>query len=142
MNSTGGSKDRRGDCRRRRCRRRLQESEATRRCLSARRRSPIIVRQQRADQKIKKSKDSITLTLERTPDVLSEVAASRANGMLVIGFAAETENVLDNAREKLRSKNLDAIIANDVSACRLWFRFSYKCDHDHHARQAIRLSCL
>ena len=70
---------------------------------------------QRADQKIKKSKDSITLTLERTTDVLSEVAASRANGMLVIGFAAETENVLDNAREKLRSKNLDAIVANDVS---------------------------
>ncbi len=70
---------------------------------------------QRADQKIKKSKDSITLTLERTPDVLSEVAASRSNGMLVIGFAAETENLLDNAREKLRNKNLDAIVANDVS---------------------------
>jgi phosphopantothenoylcysteine decarboxylase/phosphopantothenate--cysteine ligase len=70
---------------------------------------------QRADQKIKKSNDAITLTLERTPDVLSQVAASRANGMLVIGFAAETENVLDNAREKLRNKNLDAIVANDVS---------------------------
>ena len=70
---------------------------------------------QRADQKIKKSKDSITLTLERTPDVLSDVAASRVNGMLVIGFAAETQNVLDNAREKLLSKNLDAIVANDVS---------------------------
>jgi len=47
--------------------------------------------------------------------VLSQVAASRANGMLVVGFAAETENVLDNAREKLRSKKLDAIVANDVS---------------------------
>jgi phosphopantothenoylcysteine decarboxylase/phosphopantothenate--cysteine ligase len=70
---------------------------------------------QRADQKIKKSGESITLSLERTPDVLSQVAASRANGMLVIGFAAETENVLDNAREKLRSKNLDAIVANDVT---------------------------
>lgn len=70
---------------------------------------------ERADQKIKKSQDSITLTLERTPDVLSQVSASRANGMLVIGFAAETENVLANAREKLRSKKLDAIIANDVT---------------------------
>jgi len=70
---------------------------------------------QRADQKIKKTEDSLTLTLERTPDVLSEVAASRANGMLVIGFAAETENLLDNARKKLRRKNLDAIIANDVT---------------------------
>jgi len=70
---------------------------------------------QRTEQKIKKSNESITLTLERTPDVLSQVAASRANGMLVVGFAAETENVLDNAREKLRSKKLDAIVANDVS---------------------------
>ncbi|HEU0251786.1 MAG TPA: bifunctional phosphopantothenoylcysteine decarboxylase/phosphopantothenate--cysteine ligase CoaBC [Pyrinomonadaceae bacterium] len=70
---------------------------------------------QRAEQKIKKSQDSLTLTLERTPDVLSEVAASRANGMLVIGFAAETENVLANARQKLQTKNLDAIVANDVS---------------------------
>ena len=70
---------------------------------------------ERAAQKIKKSNESITLTLERTPDVLSQVAASRANGMLVVGFAAETENVLENAREKLRSKKLDAIVANDVS---------------------------
>jgi phosphopantothenoylcysteine decarboxylase/phosphopantothenate--cysteine ligase len=70
---------------------------------------------QRAEQKIKKSNKSITLTLERTPDVLSQVAASRANGMLVVGFAAETENVLDNAKEKLRSKKLDVIVANDVS---------------------------
>ena len=70
---------------------------------------------QRADQKIKKTNDSITLTLERTQDVLSQVAASRTNGMLVIGFAAETENVIDNAREKLRAKKLDAIVANDVT---------------------------
>jgi phosphopantothenoylcysteine decarboxylase / phosphopantothenate---cysteine ligase len=71
--------------------------------------------EQRAQQKIKKSNESITLTLERTPDVLSQVAASRANGMLVVGFAAETENVVENAKEKLRSKKLDAIVANDVS---------------------------
>jgi phosphopantothenoylcysteine decarboxylase/phosphopantothenate--cysteine ligase len=70
---------------------------------------------QRAEQKIKKSSDSITLTLERTPDVLSQVAASRSNGMLVIGFAAETENVVENAKEKLRKKKLDAIVANDVT---------------------------
>jgi len=70
---------------------------------------------QRAEQKIKKSEEQITLTLERTPDVLSQVAASRANGMLVIGFAAETENVLENAKEKLQRKGLDAIVANDVT---------------------------
>ena len=70
---------------------------------------------QRAEQKIKKTEESVTLTLERTPDVLANVAASRTNGMLVVGFAAETENVIANAREKLRSKKLDAIVANDVT---------------------------
>ena len=70
---------------------------------------------QRADEKIKKSEETITLTLERTPDVLSQVAASRSNGMLVVGFAAETENVINNAVEKLKKKDLDAIVANDVS---------------------------
>lgn len=70
---------------------------------------------QRAAQKIKKSEESVTLTLERTPDVLANVAAARTNGLLVVGFAAETENVIANAREKLRAKKLDAIIANDVT---------------------------
>lgn len=55
------------------------------------------------------------LTLERTPDVLANVAAARTNGLLVVGFAAETENVIANAREKLRAKKLDAIVANDVT---------------------------
>ena len=70
---------------------------------------------ERAGEKIKKSQETLTLMLERTPDVLSQVAASRSNGMLVIGFAAETENVIENATDKLRRKNLDAIIANDVT---------------------------
>ena len=66
-------------------------------------------------QKIKKTESSITLELERTPDILNEVAGARHEGLLVIGFAAETENILTNAREKLRKKNLDAVVANDVS---------------------------
>ncbi|HKR13168.1 MAG TPA: bifunctional phosphopantothenoylcysteine decarboxylase/phosphopantothenate--cysteine ligase CoaBC [Pyrinomonadaceae bacterium] len=70
---------------------------------------------QRAAEKIKKSQDTLTLTLERTPDVLSRVASARTNGMLVVGFAAETENVVENAVQKLKNKNLDAIVANDVS---------------------------
>jgi phosphopantothenoylcysteine decarboxylase/phosphopantothenate--cysteine ligase len=70
---------------------------------------------QRAKQKVKKTEDSLTIVLERTTDILSEVVAARTNGMLVVGFAAETENVLANAREKLNSKRLDAIVANDVS---------------------------
>jgi phosphopantothenoylcysteine decarboxylase/phosphopantothenate--cysteine ligase len=69
----------------------------------------------RAPEKIKKSQKSLSLTLERTPDILKEVSSTRRDGLLVIGFAAETENVLDNAREKLQSKNLDAIIANNVA---------------------------
>jgi phosphopantothenoylcysteine decarboxylase/phosphopantothenate--cysteine ligase len=70
---------------------------------------------QRAATKIKKSEPLLVLTLERTRDILGEVAAARTNGLLVIGFAAETNDVLNNAQEKLRAKNLDAIVANDVS---------------------------
>jgi phosphopantothenoylcysteine decarboxylase/phosphopantothenate--cysteine ligase len=68
----------------------------------------------RAGEKIKKTQESLTLSLERTHDILGDVAASRKDGLLVVGFAAETENVLQNAREKLISKKLDAIVANDV----------------------------
>ena len=68
-----------------------------------------------AQQKIKKTDRKITLNLEKTDDILGDVAASRREGLLVIGFAAETEDTLANAREKLKRKNLDAIIANDVS---------------------------
>lgn len=69
----------------------------------------------RADQKIKKSNESLVLTLERTTDILAEVSRNRKNGTLVVGFAAETEDVLANAKKKLESKHLDAVIANDVS---------------------------
>ena len=69
----------------------------------------------RSAGKIKKTESSISLQLERTPDILREVASARQDGLLVIGFAAETENVLRNAREKLSAKNLDAIVANDVT---------------------------
>jgi len=70
---------------------------------------------QRAATKIKKSESSLVLKLERTRDILSEVASARTNGLLVIGFAAETNDVLINAQEKLQAKNLDVIVANDVS---------------------------
>jgi phosphopantothenoylcysteine decarboxylase / phosphopantothenate---cysteine ligase len=71
---------------------------------------------QQSEQKIKKTGDVMELKLERTPDILRDVAQSRRNGQLIIGFAAETENVEAHAREKLISKQLDAIVANDVSA--------------------------
>ena len=69
----------------------------------------------RADQKIKKRNESFTLELERTPDILSQVAGKRKEGTLVVGFAAESENLLQNAQLKLQRKNLDAIVANDIT---------------------------
>jgi phosphopantothenoylcysteine decarboxylase / phosphopantothenate---cysteine ligase len=66
-----------------------------------------------AEQKIKR-KGPLTLELEATPDILKELV-SKKNTQIVIGFAAETENVLENARQKLVAKNLDAIVVNDVS---------------------------
>jgi phosphopantothenoylcysteine decarboxylase / phosphopantothenate---cysteine ligase len=64
-------------------------------------------------QKIKR-KGAITLEFEPTPDILKEISA-RKQSQIVVGFAAETENVLENARQKLASKKLDAIVVNDVS---------------------------
>jgi phosphopantothenoylcysteine decarboxylase/phosphopantothenate--cysteine ligase len=64
-------------------------------------------------QKIKR-KGEMTLELEPTADILAEVARHKTT-QIVIGFAAETENVLENARQKLASKSLDAIVVNDVS---------------------------
>ena len=69
----------------------------------------------RAGSKIKKSVERLTLELEPTPDILAEVSANRRNGLLVVGFAAETDDVLGHARAKLERKNLDAIVANDVT---------------------------
>ena len=66
-----------------------------------------------ADQKIKR-KGPITLELEPTADILKELSARR-QGQTIVGFAAETENILENARKKLASKSLDAIVVNDVS---------------------------
>lgn len=66
-------------------------------------------------QKMKKTADTLELRLQRTPDILRDVAGARRQGQLIIGFAAETENLLENAWEKLISKDLDAIVANDVS---------------------------
>ncbi|MBD0324895.1 MAG: bifunctional phosphopantothenoylcysteine decarboxylase/phosphopantothenate--cysteine ligase CoaBC [Pyrinomonadaceae bacterium] len=68
-----------------------------------------------SELKLKKSDAPLTLTLEPTPDILAEVAASRSNGLLVVGFAAETNDVLNYARAKLKRKNLDAIVANDIT---------------------------
>jgi len=66
--------------------------------------------------KIKKSGKNLLMELEQTPDILAEVARSRRPGTLVVGFAAETERVVEEGRRKLHAKGVDAIIANDVSS--------------------------
>ncbi|HRH41313.1 MAG TPA: bifunctional phosphopantothenoylcysteine decarboxylase/phosphopantothenate--cysteine ligase CoaBC [Pyrinomonadaceae bacterium] len=68
-----------------------------------------------ADNKIKKNNESLTIELERTTDILSEVSKNRHEGLLVVGFAAETNDVIKYARGKLEKKNLDMIVANDVT---------------------------
>jgi phosphopantothenoylcysteine decarboxylase / phosphopantothenate---cysteine ligase len=66
-----------------------------------------------SDQKIKR-KGPLTLELEPTRDILKDIS-SQKQSQIIVGFAAETENVLENARQKLASKKLDAIVVNDVS---------------------------
>jgi phosphopantothenoylcysteine decarboxylase/phosphopantothenate--cysteine ligase len=69
-----------------------------------------------ANAKIKKDvKETMTLELTKTPDILSEVAKKRSNGLLVIGFAAETNDVVSYARSKMEKKGLDMVVANDIT---------------------------
>jgi len=67
------------------------------------------------DQKIKRDKEALTITLEPNPDIIATVARNKGN-RLIVGFAAETERVAENARKKLTAKNADIIVANDVTA--------------------------
>ena len=69
-----------------------------------------------ADQKIKKkTDDALTVVMDKNPDILKTLGAQKQQQVLV-GFAAETQNLLANAREKVVKKNLDMIVANDVTA--------------------------
>jgi phosphopantothenoylcysteine decarboxylase/phosphopantothenate--cysteine ligase len=70
-----------------------------------------------AEQKVRKSADTVTLVLKRTPDILADLGVMRRGegGPVLVGFAAETEEVVARAMEKLRDKRADLIVANDVS---------------------------
>jgi phosphopantothenoylcysteine decarboxylase/phosphopantothenate--cysteine ligase len=69
-----------------------------------------------ADAKIKKDgRDTMTLELQKTPDILADVAKNRHNGLIVVGFAAETNNVVEYARSKMAKKGLDIVVANDIT---------------------------
>lgn len=67
-----------------------------------------------SDKKIKKSDDDLTITLERNPDISKEIGKKKGNRILV-GFAAETDNMVKNATNKIKSKNFDFIVLNDVT---------------------------
>jgi len=66
-------------------------------------------------QKIKRNNESTTIALEPTPDILASVARNKGQ-RFIVGFAAETDNVAENARKKLAAKNADLMVANDVTA--------------------------
>jgi phosphopantothenoylcysteine decarboxylase/phosphopantothenate--cysteine ligase len=73
-----------------------------------------------SDEKLPKSEGPLTLELERTDDILAEVA-EEAPDVLLVGFAAQTGDPVDRAREKLEAKRLDLVVANDVSEPGLGF---------------------
>ena len=70
-----------------------------------------------ADNKIKKvdGDDELVIELEKNPDILKELGSLKKSGQILVGFAAETQNLLTYAKSKLEKKNLDYIVANDVS---------------------------
>lgn len=74
--------------------------------------------ERRAEQKMAKQGDTITLTLRKNPDILADLGQRRmtaGRGPLLVGFAAETENVVASASAKRERKHVDVIVANDVS---------------------------
>jgi phosphopantothenoylcysteine decarboxylase/phosphopantothenate--cysteine ligase len=72
-----------------------------------------------AEQKLKKEDGAPTLALEPTPDILTGIAEQRRESgcpKVVVGFAAETQDLIENAQAKLKAKGMDLIVANDVTA--------------------------
>lgn len=73
-----------------------------------------------SDQKIKKNDDNLVIKLSKTNDILKAIAKIKYN-QFVIGFAAETQNLIENAKSELKHKNLDMLVANDVSGEKVGF---------------------
>jgi phosphopantothenoylcysteine decarboxylase/phosphopantothenate--cysteine ligase len=68
-----------------------------------------------ASQKLKKGPDAVSMDLIQNPDILAELGRIKMPPCVLVGFAAETQDLLANAQEKMAAKNLDMIVANDVS---------------------------
>ena len=71
--------------------------------------------QSKSSQKIKKTEPQVELVLERNPDILAELGTKKAAGQILVGFSMETENLVDNAIQKMKKKKTDLMVANDVS---------------------------
>lgn len=71
---------------------------------------------QYSPEKIKKTKDTMTLQLVKNPDLLLELGRAKKEGQMLVGYAAETDDIFENAKLKLEKKNLDLLILNKVSA--------------------------
>jgi phosphopantothenoylcysteine decarboxylase/phosphopantothenate--cysteine ligase len=103
-----------------------------------------------AEQKIKKNDEKLTLELDKTPDILKRLGQEKKHQFLV-GFAAETQNLVKNAAEKVKKKNLDMIVANDVTmaGCRFQYRYQrsevplprwYRTEYRHDVERRHRKS--
>jgi len=68
-----------------------------------------------ADQKIKKKDDDLSISLERTTDILKALGEKKKDGQVLIGFAMETQDLIENASKKLSAKNADFIVANSIA---------------------------
>ena len=68
-----------------------------------------------SEQKIKKNDEELSIVLEKNPDILKELGEKKRAGQILVGFAAETQKLLEFARAKIQKKNLDFIVANDVT---------------------------
>jgi len=66
-------------------------------------------------EKIKKSEESLTLQLTRNPDLLLELGRKKRKNQILVGYAAETRDIFENAKNKLENKNLDLLILNKIS---------------------------
>lgn len=85
-----------------------------------------------AAEKVKKDQGVPQVLLEPTPDILQSLGASKAAGQVLVGFAAETGNLVENASKKLVAKNLDLVVANDVAQSGVGFQ------HDTNAVTFVR----
>jgi phosphopantothenoylcysteine decarboxylase/phosphopantothenate--cysteine ligase len=85
-----------------------------------------------ADAKLKKGDGVPEVVLEPTPDILAGLGATKRPGQTLVGFAAETDDLVANAADKVRRKNLDLVVANDVSAPGVGF------EHDTNAVVLLR----